>query len=72
MPASDRGIEEVLPAMNHRSSPITARRNTLFVVRRGKTGIGGSPGFEDGRDREKRRAGGANNDKVPVPVLMKH
>ena len=70
MPVSAKGMEEVLPAMNHNSSPMTARRNTRFVVRRGKIGTGGSVGFEDGRDREKRRAGGANSDNVPVPVLV--
>ena len=70
MPVAAKGMDEVLPAMNHNSSPMTARRKTRLVVRRGKIGTGGSVGFEDGRDREKRRAGGANSDKVPVPVLV--
>lgn len=32
-------------------------------------GVGGSSGLLEGRDREKRSAGGANIDNVPVPVL---
>ena len=39
------------------------------MVRRGRTGIGGSELSVEGRDREKRSAGGAKRDKVPVPVL---
>lgn len=35
-------------------------------------GIGGSVGSVDGRDREKRRGGGAKRDKVPVPVLGRY
>jgi len=38
-PFSERGREEVEPAMNHRSSSITALRNTRLVVRRGRTGV---------------------------------
>jgi len=67
MPAAERGREEVLPEMNQRSSAITARRKTRFVVRRGRIGVG-SPG-EEGREREKRRGGGAKRERVPVPVL---
>ena len=49
---------------------MTARRKTLFVVRSGRIGVGGSDGSEEAREREKRRAGGAKRDKVPVPVLF--
>ena len=38
MPASERGREEVLPEMNQRSSAMTARRKTRFVVRSGRMG----------------------------------
>lgn len=55
--------------MNQRSSAMTARRKTRFVVTSGSTGIGGDDGSDEGRDREKRRAGGAKTESVPVPVL---
>jgi len=67
MPAAERGREEVLPEMNQRSSAITARRKTRFVVRRGWIGVG-SP-VEERREREKWRGGGAKRESVPVPVL---
>lgn len=69
MPAADRGVEDVEPAMNQRSSAITARAKTLFVVRRGRMGLGGCEGSEEAREREKRRGGGAKSERVPVPVL---
>lgn len=71
MPASDRGIEDVQPEMNQRSSAMTARMKTRFVVRRGRMGIAGEEGSsgEEGREREKRRGEGANRERVPVPVL---
>lgn len=50
---------------------MTARRKTRLVVRRGRIGVGGCVGSEDGREREKRSCGGANMDRVPVPVLHK-
>lgn len=40
-----------------------------MVVRSGNTGIGGDEGSGEGRDKEKRRAGGAKRERVPVPVL---
>ena len=55
--------------MNQRSSAMTARRKTRFVVTSGSTGIGGDDGSDEGREREKRRAGGAKRESVPVPVL---
>lgn len=69
MPASDRGLEEVLPAMNQRSSPTTARRNTRLVVRRGRIGVGSLWPSSAGFDRENFSWGGANIAFVPVPVL---
>lgn len=69
MPASDSGREDVEPEMNQSSSAITARRKTLLVVKSGSTGIGLSDGSAAGREREKRRAGGAKSESVPVPVL---
>lgn len=72
MPAADSGSEEVLPEMNQRSSARTARRKTRLVVRRGRMGVGGAVGSvveEEGLEREKRRAGGAKRERVPVPVL---
>lgn len=69
MPASDRERLEVDPAMNHRSSAMTARMKTRLVVRRGKIGVGGVEGLVEGREREKRSGGGAKRDRVPVPVL---
>ena len=48
---------------------MTARRKTRLVVRSGSTGIGCDDGSGEGREREKRRAGGANSERVPVPVL---
>lgn len=55
--------------MNQRSSATTARRKTRLVVRSGSTGIGCDEGSGEGRDKEKRRAGGAKRERVPVPVL---
>lgn len=69
MPTSERGIEEVEPAMNQSSSAITARRNTRLVVRRGRIGVGDREGSEEGREREKRSGAGAKSERVPVPVL---
>lgn len=63
MPAAARGREEVEPEMNQRSSPITARRKTRFVVRRGRMGV------PEGEVRENLRAAGAKRENVPVPVL---
>ena len=71
MPASERGRDEVEPAMNQRSSATTARRKTRLVVRSGSTGIGCDEGSGEGREREKRRAGGAKRERVPVPVLCR-
>jgi hypothetical protein len=68
MPASERGRDEVEPEMNQRSSAITARRKTRLVVSRGRIGVGGPP-LGQGREREKRRGGGAKMESVPVPVL---
>ena len=70
MPASASGREEVEPAINQRSSAMTARRKTLLVVRSGSTGIGFVEGSGEGLEREKRRAGGAKRERVPVPVLL--
>ena len=50
MPAALSGREDVLPAMNHRSSAITARRKTRFVVRRGRMSSGVLD-VGDGRER---------------------
>ena len=49
---------------------MTARRKTRLVVRSGRTGIGCDAGSDEGREREKRRAGGAKSERVPVPVLL--
>ena len=62
----------MLPEMNHSSSAMTARRKTRFVVRRGRTGVGGALRSDEGRDREKRSCGGAKRERVPVPVLMEN
>jgi len=70
MPASERGIEEVLPEMNQRSSAITARRKTRLVVSRGRIGMAGCVGSEEGRERANRRGVGAKKERVPVPVLQ--
>ena len=48
---------------------MTARRKTRLVVRSGSTGIGSDEGSWERREREKRRAGGAKRERVPVPVL---
>ena len=48
---------------------MTARRKTRLVVRSGSTGIGWDDESGEGREREKRRAGGAKMERVPVPVL---
>ena len=37
--------------MNQRSSAITARRKTRFVVRRGRMGVGSAEGSEAGLER---------------------
>jgi len=63
MPASVRGLEEVEPEMNQRSSAITARRKTRFVVRRGRMSV------PSGWERENLRGLGAKRERVPVPVL---
>ena len=71
MPASDSGLEEVVPATNQRSSVVTARRKTRFVVSSGSIGmrVFGSAGVAGlGFDREKRSCGGAKRERVPVPV----
>ena len=69
MPASERNRDEVEPAINQRSSAMTARTKTRLVVRRGRTGVGCDDGSGEGREREKRRAVGAKRERVPVPVL---
>ena len=69
MPASEREREEVEPAMNQSSSAMTARRKTRLVVRSGRIGMGCDEGSGGAREREKRRAGGAKRESVPVPVL---
>jgi hypothetical protein len=56
MPAAERGREEVLPEMNQRSSAMTARRKTRFVVRRGRMGV------PVGEERENLRARGAKRE----------
>jgi len=69
MPASESGLEVVHPETNQRSSVVTALRKTRFVVRRGRTGIRSAEDDEgSGFERLKRSCGGANNDRVPVPV----
>ena len=72
MPDAESGREEVEPEMSQRSSAMTARRKTRLVVRRGRIGSGGSSGLPEGegREREKRRGGGAKRESVPVPVLL--
>jgi len=69
MPASLRGFEDVEPEMNQRSSAMTARRKTRFVVRSGRMGMGGCDGSSADLEREKRSWFGANMEYVPVPVL---
>lgn len=64
MPAAVNGRDEVEPEINHKSSAMTARRKTRFVVRRGKIKA------PSGVERENLRGLGANNEKVPVPVLV--
>jgi hypothetical protein len=61
MPAEERGWEDVLPDMNQRSSAVTARRKTRFVVRRGRIRVGGAEGSveEDGFERENFSCAGA-------------
>jgi hypothetical protein len=63
MPASESGREDVLPEMNQRSSAMTARRKTRFVVRRGRIGV---PSVVE---RANLRGRGAKIEYVPVPVL---
>lgn len=64
IPAAERGREEVEPDMNQRSSVRTARRNTRFVVRRGRIGV------PVGDVRENFKGAGAKREIVPVPVLF--
>lgn len=64
IPAAERGREEVEPDMNQRSSVKTARRNTRFVVRRGRIGV------PVGDVRENFKGAGAKREMVPVPVLF--
>jgi hypothetical protein len=57
IPASERGFDDVHPETNQSSSVVTARRNTRFVVRRGR--IGTPESESEGKsglrfDREKR------------------
>jgi hypothetical protein len=61
-PASLRASDEVLASMNQRSSAMTARVKTRFVVRRGRMGV-------PERLRENFRGRGAKREYVPVPVL---
>jgi hypothetical protein len=63
MPAAVRGRDDVDPEINQRSSAITARRKTRFVVRRGSMGV---PVVEE---RENLSGRGAKRLWVPVPVL---
>jgi hypothetical protein len=56
MPAAVRGREEVLPEMNQRSSAMTARRKTRFVVSRGRRGV------PVGEERENFRGRGAKSE----------
>lgn len=44
------------------------RVKTRFVVRRGRTSVGGELGEVEGLERENRREGGAKREMVPVPV----
>lgn len=55
--------------MNQSSSPITARKNTLLVVKRGRIGTitPGLPATQ--RESEKQSGEGAKRERVPVPVL---
>lgn len=52
---------------------MTARVKTRLVVRRGRMGMRGEEELEgsEGREREKRRGGGAKRERVPVPVLWR-
>ena len=68
MPAEDSAAECVEPAMNQRSSPMTARVKTRFVVRRGRIGVGGEEGVREGLDRANFICGGNGTAMVPVPV----
>lgn len=69
IPASERGLEVVQPEMNQRSSVVTARRKTRFVVRRGRMGRRSLVGeVGSGLERLKRSCGGAKRESVPVPV----
>jgi hypothetical protein len=61
IPCSDSGRDDVEPEMNQRSSAMTARRKTRFVVRSGRTWLA----------RLNRRLGGAKREMVPVPVLRR-
>lgn len=63
MPAAERGREDVEPEMNQRSSAMTARRKTRFVVRRGRIGV------SSGVERVNFSGRGAKRERVPVPVL---
>ena len=55
--------------MNHRSSAMTARRKTRFVVSSGRTGIGSAVGSSAGPERANFSCAGAKIEYVPVPVL---
>ena len=64
MPAAASGSEDAEPEMNHRSSPITARRKTRLVVSRGRIGV------PVGEESSNLRGRGAKRERVPVPVLQ--
>ena len=64
MPWSWRVLAEVLPLMNQRSSAMTARRKTRFVVRSGRMRL-----LSEGLERVNFSCGGAKMEVVPVPVL---
>lgn len=66
MPASERGMDDVLPEMNQSSSATTARRKTRLVVRRGRIGVPSAV------ERANLRGLGAKMEYVPVPVLNGH
>lgn len=56
MPAAASGREDVEPEMNQRSSAMTARRKTRFVVRRGRMGD------PEGEQRENFKGLGAKRE----------
>lgn len=55
MPAAARGREDVEPEMNQRSSAMTARWKTRFVVRRGRMGVPVGEVRENFRGRGAKR-----------------